>query len=371
VPLRAHYDRLDQPTGFGWVAVEAIESDPSAPEEKVQPRHAETLEDVVRALPLLAEKKLSIALAIQAFKLRDQVAMERWFDVVKLAIDQHGVQVRPWLLLDFQDGYFPNATNHESFLRHARELVRQWKAHELPPTTLVVDMEPSRALQAALSSADFTQALPRQHVDRERYARAQAAFASFVRELKQQGFGAMLTTLPMILTDYHDGDDDLRQYFGVVIDGVEWEQIDFQLYRSLFEAQAPRLGPDFVFQYVREAQGRFPGMKLGFDLGLTHPGPISQDAKTLEKPAALREDVEAALAAGADPQLLSVYNLQGILRGAPRCPKLRACAPDEYQYLENEPGDWLAAPSARLSPPAPSSATDHLSLAFTALDKLF
>jgi hypothetical protein len=369
VPVRTSFASSEQPTGFGCVAVEPIANDGTDPEEKVQREHAETLDELQRALPLLAEKKLGVALAVQAFQLRDPAAMERWFSVVKEA--RHlGIEVRPWVLVDFKDGYYPSAVNYTVYIEHTRELVAQWKAQGLRPTTMAVDMEPSRELQAALASLDLTQALPGQHVDRERYAAAQQAYAAFVDELHQAGWKVAITTLPMVLADYRDGDDDLRQFLGVVIDGVDWDQIDFQLYRSAFEASAPGLGPDFVFDYVREAQGRFPRVALGFDLGLTHAGPFSQEGPTLKTGEELRRDVEAALAAGADPKRIVVYNLKGIMVGAPTCAKLLSCSADEFEYGPHDPAEWLQPPDTRLSVPASSAATERLSGLFTAMDNL-
>jgi hypothetical protein len=335
----------------------------------ISPRHVESLQELRDALPLLASKQLAVGLAIQAPKLGDARAMAAVFELVEDARAQ-GVEVRPWLLLSFRDGYFANARNHSEYARAARELVRQWQQRGLPPSTLVVDMEPPRELQAALSSLRLGKALPVDHIDRARFAEATRAYAALVDELHQRRWQVLMTTLAPLLADYRDGDDDLRQYFNVVIDGVAWDQLNFQLYRSAFSENSPDLGPHFVYSYVREALARFPDKVLGFDLGLTHPGPISQDTPSLEKPADLRSDIEAALAAGADPRRLSVFNLKGILVGAPRCDKFLKCAPDDYVYGPHVAQDWLREPNPQLAVPEQSSATGVLSRSFDGIDRV-
>lgn len=357
----------DHPAGFAFVAVEAIEDDGSGEHEPIQPRHVETLEDLVDALPVLAAHGLSVGLAIQGHKLSNPAAMDAVFSAIERARESQ-VEVHPWLLLSFADGYFPSALNADKFAELARDLLKQWEERGLPPSTLLIDMEPSRELQEALSSVDLAEALPREQVDDESFVHGQEVYAALVDELHGRGWKAQLSTLATLLADYRDEDDDLRRYFNVVIDGVAWDQLDFQLYRSAFGQKAPGLGPHFVYTYVQEALARFPEKKLGFTLGLIHPGPIFQDGATLENGDELRKDVEAALAAGAERSTLSVFNLKGILDGPPRCDKLLGCSADEYAYAENDPQSWLERPAERTSIPEMSAATGILSAMFDAMD---
>ncbi|MFT3924074.1 MAG: hypothetical protein QM778_16180 [Myxococcales bacterium] len=358
----------DYPAGFGGVAVEAIEDDGTQGDEHIDPRHVETLADVEGAFPLLAKHNLTVALAIQVHKLALPEAMDAVFTTIERA-HRHGIEVRPWLVLSFADGYFPSALNADAFAVHARDLLRQWQARGLKPTTLLVDMEPSRELQEALSSMNIAEALPRDHIDQERFAQATRTYAELVDELHGQGWKAQLSAIATVIADYRDDDDDLRQYFGVIVEGVSWDQLDFQVYRSAFAALAPGLGPHFVYSYVQEALARFPEQDLGFTLGVTHPGPILQDGKTLENGAELRKDVEAALAAGADPSRLSVYNLKGILLGPPRCEKVLPCASEDYVYGPDDPASWLEPPADHIGIPEVSAATGILSAMFDGMDR--
>lgn len=343
---------------FGAIAVEPIEEDGSDAGVGVAPNLVETLDEVRQALPLLARSKLSLALMIQAHKLRDDAASERIFALVEEATKM-GVPVRPVPVLSADEGYFPNATNHVAFAAVARDLARRWKARGLPETTLVVDMEPPRELTEALASLDIVKAAPNDHIDRERYAAGRQGYVALVDELHREGFKVAMTTQASLLADYRDDDDDLRQYFNVVIEGPAWDELEFQLYRSAYQQQAPGLGPHFVYDFARAAQARFPDKTVGVTLGVTHPGPVFPETQTLASPEELRKDVAAARAAGVPRERIGVYNLKGVLLGPPKCDQVLGCEASEYEYGTNDPADWLE-PLSNEQPPEESAATGVL-----------
>ncbi|HEY6877509.1 MAG TPA: hypothetical protein VI299_05790 [Polyangiales bacterium] len=325
---------------YGFLAVEAIEEDGSQKGVGVDPQLVEHMDEVTNALPMLEQAEVSLAFMLQAHKLRDPAAMDEVFSLVEEA-QRRGITVVPVPVISADDGYFPNATNFEVFVPVVRELVGQWKARGLAATTLYVDMEPPRELAAALSSLELSKAVPRDHIDRNRYARAVRAYSALVDELHGKGFRVAITTQATLLADYDDGDDDLRQYFNVVIDGPRWDQIDFQLYRSAYTGQVPGLDASFVYTFAKKALAQFPDTRVGVGLGLTHPGPIFPDTPTYKSSKSLREDVQAALAAGLSREQITVYNLKGVLVGPPVCDKLTRCDPEDYHYPANDPARWF------------------------------
>jgi hypothetical protein len=343
---------------FGFVASEPIEEDGSDAGVGVTPALVERLDEVRGALPLLAQAKLSLSIMVQAHKLDDPRAMEELFAVVEDAVAR-GIEVRPIPVLSADDGYFPNATNHVRFSEVARELARQWKARGLSPTTLLVDMEPPRELTEALSSLDLSKALPLEHIDRTRYQAGVAAFTALVDALHAEGFRVSMSTQASLLADYRDSDDDLRQYFNVVIEGPAWDELEFQLYRSAFASQAPGLTPHFVYAFASAARARFAVERVGVALGVTHPGPVFPDTPTLGSVSELQKDVAAARAAGIPRERISVYNLKGILLGPPHCDEVLACGASDHRYSDNEPAAWLT-PSVNRAPPAASDVTEML-----------
>ncbi|HEX5660983.1 MAG TPA: hypothetical protein VFX59_27510, partial [Polyangiales bacterium] len=298
----------------------------------------------------------------------DKAKMDEVFALIEDA-EKRGLEVVPVPVISADDGYFPNATNHQVYIPAVRELVAQWKARGLKPTTLFVDMEPSRDLLQALSSLELAKAVPKDHIDRARFSGAVTAYTALVDELHTGGWKVGATTQAMLLADYEDKDDDLRQYFSVVLDGPAWDQMDFQLYRSAYTSQVPGLDADFVYTFAKKAVAQFPNTKVGVNLGLTHPGPIYPETPTHKSSKSLREDVEAALAAGIPRELITVYNLKGVLVGPPVCDKLVGCEPSDYHYESNDPASWFVQPD-KTTPPDESATTGALEQQFKLMDGL-
>jgi hypothetical protein len=348
-PAQAPNDTASGPkAAFGYVAVEAIEEDGSRKGLGVAPNLVEHMDEVRAALPMLEQAQVSIAFMLQGHKLRDPAKMDEIFQLVEDA-EKRGLEVVPVPVISADDGYYPNATNHAQYIPVVRELVAQWKDRGLEPTTLFVDMEPPRELVTALSSLKLTEAVPRDHIDRMRFAAGADAYTRLVDELHEAGWRVGVTTQGMLLADYDDGDDDLRQYFNVVLDGPAWDQVDFQLYRSAYTSQVPGLESYFVYDFARKAIARFPNAQVGAGLGLTHPGPIYPETPTYDSKA-LREDVQAAQAAGLPRERITVYNLKGVLKGPPKCDKLLGCEPSDYEYGPNDPSSWLVEAPPAVAP---------------------
>ena len=291
-----------QQAGYGNVAWEELDG--------------ASLADLRAQLPLLARQGLSLTLHWKAEQLDDAA---RWALVADAAA--RGIRVMPWLTLPDAQGYFVNATNYAHWIPAARRLMQQWRERGLPGTALSVDMEPPRdelaAFQRLTASGDGPGLLQflSGRVDRAQFAEAAAAFRGFVREAHAQGFGAFLTTLLPLLDDYTDGDDFLRQSFHCPIDAADWDEVSFQLHRSLYAASYP-ITAYMVYDYARSARRRF-GARAGVGLGLTHAGIASDASLVYASGDELRADTEAALAAGFARARIGVYSLLGIYGRAP------------------------------------------------------
>jgi hypothetical protein len=356
-----------QKAAYGYLAVEAIEDDGSKKSLGVDPNLVEHMDEVRDALPMLEQGQVSIAFMLQGHKLKDPAKMEEIFTLIEDA-EKRGLEVVPVPVISNDDGYFPNATNHQAYVPVVQEVVRQWKERGLKPTTLFVDMEPPRDLVEALASLDLAKAVPRDHIDRERFAGGVDAYTKLVEELHGAGWKVGVTTQATLLADYDDEDDDLRQYFNVVLDGPAWDQVDFQLYRSAYTSQMPGLDAFFVYTFAKKALQRFPNTKVGVGVGLTHPGPVFPETPAHKGPSSLREDVEAALAAGLSREQITVYNLKGVLVGPPVCDKLVNCETSDYHYEENDPGEWFVQATAKA--PDESMTTGALQEQFDLMDGL-
>jgi hypothetical protein len=194
-------------------------------------------------------------------------------------------------------------------------------------------------LTALLSADDVLGAveLLKAGVDAPRYAAATQHYATLVQEAKTRGWKVHLTTLPQVLDDYADGDDALRQAFGIPVEGIEWDWVTFQAYRTLFGDLLGGETPPtsyFVYSYGKDAQARF-GANAGLDVGMVGHG--VSPSSTYASGSDLAADLAAAAAAGIPRASLNVYNLDGVLSRAPS-------------------EQWLAGPTDS-APPAEDAAT--------------
>jgi hypothetical protein len=281
-------------------------------------------------LPLLAQHGLSLALHWPADQLQDPA---RW-DVVQAA-SALGVAVYPWITLPDGEpadnnpsspnygatGYFPNATNYEVWCGAARTMIWLWRSeHALPPTKLIVDFEMRKdRLQqfATLSSngdVSGTLALLKENqasIGVAGFANAKRAYAEFVDYAHQFGFAVEATTLLPLLDDFDDGEDSLRQGFQVPLDqDTAWDDVSFQVQRTIYQNYGPT--SYFVYYYAQKAMALF-GSRAAVGLGVTDAG-WAAATPTYGRGDDLRQDVEAALAAGVSVANIGVYSFYGMYK---------------------------------------------------------
>jgi hypothetical protein len=314
-----------QPAGFGIVASEFM-----------------PLTEIEASLPLLASYGVGFVLDWPS----TEVASSERFALVRKA-NALGIEVRPWLLLPVEQGYWPNATNAREYDRFARQLIDSWLSLGLSPATLVVDMELpiARAHQlAALITAGDTAGVTsflRAGIDRVQYAEATRIYRELAVYAHARGFRVELSTLMQVLDDYVDGDDGLRQALNIPVAGIAWDVCSFQLYRtlnpSLVGPSVPPATSYFVLDYALLARTLF-GSRAGVTLGFTEPGDLAPELPVYSSPAQLREDVDAATLAGIARKNIGVYNLRGITRRAPSA-------------------QWFVPRSFIILPPLPDAAT--------------
>jgi hypothetical protein len=311
-------------TGFGFVASEFV-----------------SIDDVEAALPLLARHDVDLDLAWPA----TEIDNPHWYDVARSAAAL-GVQIEPWLTLSDADGYFANSTNATLFAATMRRLAQRWLDEGLPPWKVHIDMEMpiarAREFMKVVESADVDALTDfmRAGIDRPQYAQATEVYRELVDWLHAQGFKVALNVLPLVLDDYADGDDGLRQALQLPVAGIAWDYYVFQLYRTLVRYSFGELaGPHngyYVYDYARRAHAQFGDRAVAF-LGLTDPG-IAPEVPVYSAPSELREDVDAALAAGLLRDNIAVFSLRGLVN-----------RPDPEQWFP---------PASRLPvPPFPDTAT--------------
>ncbi|MET0285071.1 MAG: hypothetical protein ABW352_11390 [Polyangiales bacterium] len=303
----------------------------------------QSLEELAAALPTLASSKVGLVLAWPSSEVRSPA----WLDFVRTA-NAKGVRVHPWLLLPEDAGYWANSLNASEYDTAARALLDAWRDAGLAPSTLVVDMEMSigrtRGLADVITGGGDAAAVAdylRPFIDRTQYAQATAVYRKLVDHAHARGFQAEISTWTQVLDDYADGDDSLRQSFGVPIDAIGWDVVSFQAYRTLntalTAASAPPTTAYYVLDYALRARARF-GARAAVGVGVVDPGELAPDAPRYTSGAQLREDVQAASWAGIPRSKIGVYSLGGMLARPPLT-------------------QWFPKPSLISLPPLPDLAT--------------
>ena len=298
--------------------------------------------EIVSALPLLAGQNVGLALPFSAAEL----ATTPHFALAGQATAL-GVEIRPWLLLPDADGYWPGSTNAAEYDTYARRLVAAWGEAGLKPTTFVLDMEMPLAraqryaqLATAFDTTNLISFL-KQGINRTQYASATKIYRDLVVYLHSKGWRVQVTTLTQIVDDYADGDDSLRQAFNVPLEGIAWDEVNIQAYRSLNELVLKSVaGPTtsyYVFDYALRARVLW-GSRAGLSIGCTDPGDLEPGAPSYRDGNQLREDIDAAALAGIPRSQLGVYQLRGIVRRPPAT-------------------QWFPARSLIALPPLPDLAT--------------
>lgn len=299
-----------------------------------------SVEDVDAALPMLASKHVDLVWAWPA-DVSESELMAR-LSVVRRG-EQLGIEVRPWLTLPQSDGYWPGASNAEAFDTAARALLQAWLAAGLKPNMLLVDME--MPLQRALEFVDIestgdavamTEFLAR-GVDRTQYAAATKIYADLVDHAHELGFKVEISTLSTVLDDMDDGDDGLRQGFGIPFDHIDWDLCTFQIYRTMAgTGTGLTLDASYVYDYALRIKLRF-GERAGIVVGLVDPGGLGVDAPVYDDPSQAAEDVAAARVAGLSRRAVGLYQLRGIM-------------------AQSSPDVWFAPSSKRYFNPVDSAA---------------
>jgi hypothetical protein len=225
--------------------------------------------------------------------------------------------VRAWLLVADEDGYWPGEDNLDAFADHVDEFWAWNRDVRLGVASIVVDMEPpleqSTMLAEAVEAGRLQDVVPvlLANEDPAEHEAARAAWAAAVDEWHERGMQIALVTLPYLLDDYGDDDAQLQDMFECPIDGIAWDETAFMVYQNLWVAEdGGRLGAPLVHSYAATARERF-GERAAIALGTVGSTGKNTSSVGYAEPAAMRDDVAAAHAAGvADIALFSIDGMR-------------------------------------------------------------
>jgi hypothetical protein len=241
------------------------------------------------------------------------------------AAEDNALALRLWPLLTHAKGYWANQENVEAFIAYV-ETLRGWAADDCPRLEgFVVDLEMpyERALELedqfaqGGSMGDLLNFLLL-GIDEDLFETARLRFADLVHDLGAQGYLVSASTLPMIVDDAEDGDETIAKALWTPVQGVPYDKISFQVYRTHYDAvwgwtiaDGPVSFPSgLITSYANSILTHF-GDKGAIDLGIVGSAGVSE-LPGMTDAAALQGDIAAALAAGLPPGRIQVFSLDGL-----------------------------------------------------------
>lgn len=227
-----------------------------------------------------------------------------------------GLEVRAWLTLPVEEGYWPNEKNVDLFAQKAYALANWIQSEGWPIEWIVVDMEPDfqmmEQLMSMLENGDILGAvglLVESH-DQATYVQSVQKFTQLVETLHAMGFKVMVVTFPLVLDDLGDGDSSIQDALNTPVDGIPWDQISFMAYTTVFERIIPNdITPFLVKSYSRDALAAY-GDRAAIDLGVIGGGGM-MEGEGITNIQEFRAQVGAARGTGLTN--IHAYSLDGIL----------------------------------------------------------
>ncbi len=258
---------------------------------------------------------------------------------------EHAVSLRLWPNLSEESGYWVGQANADELVGWTRDLTAMARTACPRLDGLVFDLEMPMYRVSELSAMRASGASVLQiatwfleHIDEPAFEHARGVLAEEVRRLRAEGLSVTATTLPMNADDYDDGDETIAKALWTPIEGIDWEQVSFQVYRNLYDQQFPNAAgtpytSGLVGSYARSAVAKW-GPRAAVDLGTTGAGigiPMG-----LPSAADLQSDIAAALAEGIAPGHVAVYSLEGVLGKADAPAWLHVPAPSAAAPLPSD-----------------------------------
>lgn len=264
--------------------------------------------------PLFAE--MSAVLHVEVL---EEWIEERNPEVARIFHEAHaaGVSAQPYIILPVEDGMYPNENNFEQFFAAVKAMIQWAEEEDLHIEWIGVDMETPvqmvDQINQYLFDFQFLQlyAFLLSHRDPAAFAQAVANYQTLVDYCHAHGMLVHVVCFPFVLDDYADADFGIQDAFDMPVSGVNWDQVDFMVYRTMYQGYS-RLPftSDLVYRYARRSIEIF-GDKASIFIGLVlWPGWFEGDLG-YQDPAELEADIEAALAAGIGR--INIFYLTGLL----------------------------------------------------------
>jgi hypothetical protein len=268
-------------------------------------------EEVIEQVPSLKRHEISLYQNIR----NEDIGNEKVAALFREA-SCSGVEVRAWLTLPEEEGYWPNEKNVDLFQTEALRLADWIRSSGWAIDWIVVDMEPDLQMLTTLigffEEANFLGVLRLLFNNRDvgSYQMALDKYAAMVETLHGMGFRVMVVTIPIVLDDILDGDAMIQDVMNIPVDQVPWDEFSFMAYTTTFSRLLQtELSSSLVHSYGRDAVKAY-GEKAAIDLGVIgNEGIVEEEGMTDV------EEIRAQVGAAKDAGLTRIhaYSLDGIV----------------------------------------------------------
>jgi hypothetical protein len=270
-----------------------------------------SVDEVISKIPVLYEKGIALYQAIPSDKIGDE-------DIARLLgeVSCNGVELRAWLTLPNEQGYWPNEKNAELFSEKALKLAEWIKQSGWDIDWIVVDMEPDfsmmNSLFEALGSGRLVEAfkLLKDNHDPEMYEASVGVYEKLVEDLHALGFKVMVVTFPMVLDDMSDGDSSIQNLLNIPVSGIDWDMVSFMTYTTIFEMILGSEVNEYLVYFYGQDAVKFFGNRAAVELGIVGGGGMI-DSGGITDIDRLERQVAAAKCSGV--KAIHAYSLDGIL----------------------------------------------------------
>lgn len=266
--------------------------------------------EVEQELSFLKSQKMSLHLAVHPA----DIQRAEIFELMRSA-ERVGVEVRPWILLDEADGYWANIWNAEKFRETVLAFLNRVREEKVQVSWISIDLESQpnqlRGASECLSRRDVLCASKVFGVnqDSKLFWQAHSQFQKMIEEVRALGYKLHAVAAPLLLHDLSDSKGRIQFLLGVPLQGLEWDEVSFMVYRPEFKNILGEIGSDIVYEYARMARFYF-GFKAAIDLGEIGESVFPISVKGFQKPEELLADIRAVKAAGISE--INLYSLDGL-----------------------------------------------------------
>jgi hypothetical protein len=226
--------------------------------------------DVEATLPLLSAHNIALHLAIEETDLSNPTLVDLLITAQTL-----GVEVRAWLLVPHEEGYWACEENADEFYNFTVEFIAWCDTHELNIEWIIIDLEPSWQLTHKLinniTDGNYLNALATvvSNINPGQFYNAAGSYQLLVDYAHTNGFKVHCVTYPIVLDDLEDDDVALQDALNIPVTPVGWDEISFMVYRSTYNELVGMgdLSSYLVYSYALDAY-EYYGDSAAIDIGI-------------------------------------------------------------------------------------------------------